>query len=177
MKKSLLLTFILLAMTVWVGAKIVSAASDNSNKPDSPPGQAKKEDNSQGNQGNQDNNNPPGQQNKPEDTGRGTGDHKITICHLPPGNPANAQSIEIDKSAWETGHSPHNSHALDFIIDGSHPCPPKNNPGGGDNNNNPGGSNNNNNGNGGTGGSSTSHKEKFWEQRPWRRRDQPKLNW
>src|SRR3989344_5568569 len=27
-------------------------------------------------------------------------EHKITICHIPPGNPENAHSIEIDEEAW-----------------------------------------------------------------------------
>lgn len=26
-------------------------------------------------------------------------EHKVTICHVPPGNPANAHSITIDESA------------------------------------------------------------------------------
>jgi hypothetical protein len=43
-------------------------------------------------------------------------EHKITICHVPPGNPENAQEVEVDKNAWESGHDPHNAHALDFVI-------------------------------------------------------------
>ncbi len=43
-------------------------------------------------------------------------DHKILICHVPPGNPDNPQQIEVDQHAWENGHSPHNAHALDFVI-------------------------------------------------------------
>jgi hypothetical protein len=39
---------------------------------------------------------------------------KITICHVPPGNPANAHTITISRNAWENGHSPHNAHALDY---------------------------------------------------------------
>src|SRR3989338_346312 len=27
-------------------------------------------------------------------------EHKITICHIPPGNPENAHSIDIDEEAW-----------------------------------------------------------------------------
>ncbi len=44
-------------------------------------------------------------------------DHKITICHVPPGNPANAHSISVDLNAWEQGHSPHTTpaHVLDYI--------------------------------------------------------------
>ncbi len=33
-------------------------------------------------------------------------DHKITICHLPPGNPENVQTISIDESAWPA-HAEH----------------------------------------------------------------------
>jgi hypothetical protein len=47
-------------------------------------------------------------------------DHKITICHVPPGNPGNSHLISIDLHAWETGHSPENSE--DFIVDADHPC-------------------------------------------------------
>jgi hypothetical protein len=32
--------------------------------------------------------------------GKGNDDHKITICHIPPGNPENAHTIEIGESAW-----------------------------------------------------------------------------
>ena len=42
-------------------------------------------------------------------------DHKITICHIPPGNPDNAHSITVDKKAWKNGHNPHNKHSLDYI--------------------------------------------------------------
>jgi hypothetical protein len=42
--------------------------------------------------------------------------HKITICHVPPGNPGNAHAIDIDRHAWENGHSPHNAHALDYVV-------------------------------------------------------------
>lgn len=42
-------------------------------------------------------------------------DHKIEICHVPPGNPANAHTIEVDQNAWTSGHSPHNSHSLDYV--------------------------------------------------------------
>ena len=34
---------------------------------------------------------------------------KITICHFPPGNPDNPQTIEIDESAWET-HQAHGDY-------------------------------------------------------------------
>lgn len=49
---------------------------------------------------------------------------KINICHVPPGDIANSQSITVDKIAWDTGHSDHNAHSLDFVIDGNHSCPP-----------------------------------------------------
>jgi hypothetical protein len=39
---------------------------------------------------------------------------KIVICHVPPGNPGNAHTIEVDRNAWENGHSPHNAHSLDY---------------------------------------------------------------
>lgn len=53
-------------------------------------------------------------------------EHKISICHVPPGNPANAHVINIDKSAWENGHTPHNSHDMDFVVTSSSPdCPKK----------------------------------------------------
>ncbi|MEK0324530.1 MAG: hypothetical protein QQN63_02405 [Nitrosopumilus sp.] len=44
----------------------------------------------------------------------GGGAGKITICHVPPGNPANAHAITISRNAWENGHSPHNAHSLDY---------------------------------------------------------------
>ena len=40
---------------------------------------------------------------------------KVTVCHVPPGNPANAHTISIAEEAWNAGHSPHQSHVLDFI--------------------------------------------------------------
>ena len=55
-------------------------------------------------------------------------DHKIDICHVPPGNPANAQTINVDRSSWNNGHSPHNAHSLDYIgacrVDPTPPPPP-----------------------------------------------------
>lgn len=33
-------------------------------------------------------------------------DHKVTICHVPPGNPENAHTIEVDANGWN-GHSNH----------------------------------------------------------------------
>lgn len=51
--------------------------------------------------------------------------HKIDICHVPPGNPENAHVIEVDIHAWENGHTPHNAHNMDFIVDESNTCPPE----------------------------------------------------
>jgi len=51
--------------------------------------------------------------------------HKIDICHVPPGNPENAHVIEVDIHAWENGHTPHNAHNMDYIVDGGHECPPQ----------------------------------------------------
>src|SRR3989344_1713436 len=34
-------------------------------------------------------------------------DHKIDICHIPPGNTENPQIIDVDKNSWKDGHSPH----------------------------------------------------------------------
>lgn len=48
---------------------------------------------------------------------------KVRICHVPPGNPANAHVIKVDKNAWEAGHSPHNSHNSDFLVTAGK-CPP-----------------------------------------------------
>jgi hypothetical protein len=50
-------------------------------------------------------------------------DHKISICHVPPGNPANAHVIEIDQHAWANGHTPHNAHDQDFVVDADQACP------------------------------------------------------
>jgi hypothetical protein len=37
-------------------------------------------------------------------------DHKVTLCHVPPGNPANAHTISVDQSAVQA----HLNHE-DFI--------------------------------------------------------------
>jgi hypothetical protein len=44
----------------------------------------------------------------------GGGDHKVWICHVPPGNPGNAHAINVDKNGWNG----HDQHPLDFLIDG-----------------------------------------------------------
>jgi hypothetical protein len=46
---------------------------------------------------------------------------KTTICHFPPGNPANAHAITINTSALPAHIGP---HAGDFVIDNAQPCPP-----------------------------------------------------
>lgn len=52
-------------------------------------------------------------------------EHKIKICHVPPGSPQNSIEIEVDESAWREGHDIHNSHSLDFEIKGdNNRCPP-----------------------------------------------------
>lgn len=48
------------------------------------------------------------------DVAPATGDHKIEVCHVPPGNPGNAHTVEVDLHAWQNGHSPHNAHNLDY---------------------------------------------------------------
>ena len=61
-------------------------------------------------------------------TARAHPGHKITICHVPPGNPDNPQTIDIDRHAWEAGHTPHNKHSLDYEgeCDVEEPDPPPN---------------------------------------------------
>lgn len=66
-----------------------------------------------------------------------TPEKKITICHIPPGNTGNPQTIEIPESAW-TAHQAHG--------DSKGECAPSNNGNGnngGGNGNNGGGNNNN----------------------------------
>ncbi len=48
---------------------------------------------------------------------------KITICHVPPGNPKNAQEIEVNTEAWESGHDVHNSHKDDYVVTQLKTCP------------------------------------------------------
>ena len=63
-------------------------------------------------------------------TGGGNQEQKITICHYPPGNNGNPQTIEIPLSAWPA----HQAHG-----DKLGPCPEVNNNNGGGNGNNGGG--------------------------------------
>jgi hypothetical protein len=42
------------------------------------------------------------------------GDHKVWICHVPPGNPGNAHAIYVDANGWDG----HDNHAGDFQISG-----------------------------------------------------------
>lgn len=44
---------------------------------------------------------------------------KITICHYPPGNPANVQEITISQNAWAA----HEAHHGDIIKPSCRPCP------------------------------------------------------
>ncbi len=48
-----------------------------------------------------------------QNTGGG-GDHKVWICHVPPGNPGNARAINVDANGWNG----HDNHAGDFQISG-----------------------------------------------------------
>lgn len=45
------------------------------------------------------------------------GGNKVTICHIPPGNPANAHSIEISVNAVSAHINPNNNNHNDFIGD------------------------------------------------------------
>jgi hypothetical protein len=45
----------------------------------------------------------------------GTGNHKVTICHIPPGNPANAHTIEVSKNALKA-HLKHGDYLGECII-------------------------------------------------------------
>jgi hypothetical protein len=56
----------------------------------------------------------------------GRGQDKVTICHVPPGNPGNAHLITIGFPA--VAHHLAN-HPGDFIIDGGTQCPPEDGPG------------------------------------------------
>ena len=48
-----------------------------------------------------------------QNTGGG-GDHKVWICHVPPGNPENIRAINVDANGWNG----HDNHAGDFQISG-----------------------------------------------------------
>src|SRR5688500_3337720 len=43
------------------------------------------------------------------DRGRTDGNDKITICHVPPGNPSGRHTITVGESAWSS-HSSHGDH-------------------------------------------------------------------
>lgn len=45
---------------------------------------------------------------------KGGDDHKIWICHIPPGNPNNGQAINVDEDGWNG----HDHHPDDFKISG-----------------------------------------------------------
>jgi len=79
-------------------------------------------------QGTQDpggNSNKPDKTKEPDKTQALADDKKITICHLPPGNPGNGQTITISVNAWKTdgsgegGHGP-GLHGGDYVG----PCKP-----------------------------------------------------
>lgn len=44
----------------------------------------------------------------------GGGNHKVWVCHVPPGNPSNAHAIYVDANGWNG----HNLHPLDFLLSG-----------------------------------------------------------
>ncbi|MCL4868637.1 MAG: FecR domain-containing protein [Anaerolineae bacterium] len=74
------------------------------------------------------------------------GNQLVTICHIPPGNPNNPQTIQVAQSALQA----HLDHG-----DSLGSCPsstPGGNPGGGNSGNNPGGGNSGNNPGGGNSG-------------------------
>ena len=54
-------------------------------------------------------NNPQASENSPQTT---------WICHVPPGNPSAAHTVQINLNAWINGHDEHNAHSLDFEITG-----------------------------------------------------------
>lgn len=37
---------------------------------------------------------------------------KVTICHVPPGNPANAHTLIVSRQGWENGHQRHRGDSL-----------------------------------------------------------------
>ncbi len=82
--------------------------------------------NNNGNNGDNGNNNG----NNNENNNGNNGEQKITICHVPPGNPSNAHAITIGLPGWLNGHEPHKAHKDDFVVDGDRPCPPHNGGGG-----------------------------------------------
>jgi hypothetical protein len=53
----------------------------------------------------------------------GNPDHKVFVCHVPPGNPANAHIIDVDLSAWLSGHTPHTHHNMDQLCSSEGGCP------------------------------------------------------
>jgi len=50
-------------------------------------------------------------------------DKKITICHYPPGNPENVQTITISRSAWKAHHE-HGDHLGECSCEELKNCPP-----------------------------------------------------
>lgn len=49
---------------------------------------------------------------------------KAAICHVPPGNPANAHAISPDSHSYSGHFQDGKPHGLDFLIVGGTTCPP-----------------------------------------------------
>jgi len=58
---------------------------------------------------------------QPSAVAQGNND-KVDVCHVPPGNIANAHIISVDAQAWYNGHNPHNAHDMDGLCPGSLNC-------------------------------------------------------
>lgn len=43
----------------------------------------------------------------PGDTAQSSDTEQVAVCHVPPGNPSNAQLIMVSEQGWEDGHSEH----------------------------------------------------------------------
>jgi hypothetical protein len=97
-----------------------------------------------GNQGGNGNSGNNGNQGGNNNQGGGQNEQKITICHYPPGNNGNPQTLEIPLSAWP-------AHQANGAILG--PCPPVNPGNGNQGGNGNSGNNGNQGGNNNQGGS------------------------
>lgn len=49
---------------------------------------------------------------KGEGSASGENTGKVTICHVPPGNPANAHTLVVSVQGWENGHQRHRGDHL-----------------------------------------------------------------
>jgi len=56
-----------------------------------------------------------------KDSGSKDGGAKVTICHVPPGNPANAQTLEVAAAGWN-GHDGHAGDTLGACAPVVDPC-------------------------------------------------------